>query len=110
MIRLSSIITTFEAEFLARYGNRLLPGQRHVLPKGFRRARNYGFLHPNSKHLIRLLQLLLKLAPHRAPANPRPAIRCPGCGGVMHIVTTRIRPPNPTGHSPTDAAAMNITM
>ena len=21
---------------------------QHVLPKGFRRARNYGFLHPNS--------------------------------------------------------------
>ena len=25
---------------------------QHVLPKGFRRARNYGFLHPNSKRLI----------------------------------------------------------
>jgi len=22
---------------------------QHVLPKGFRRARNFGFLHPNSK-------------------------------------------------------------
>jgi len=29
---------------------------RYVLPKGFRRARNFGFLHPNSKRLIRLLQ------------------------------------------------------
>ena len=28
---------------------------QHVLPKGFRRARNFGFLHPNSKRLIRLL-------------------------------------------------------
>jgi hypothetical protein len=29
-----------------------------VLPKGFRRARNFGFPHPNSKHLIALLQVL----------------------------------------------------
>ena len=34
---------------------------QHVLPKGFRRARNFGFLHPNSKHSIQLLQYLLKL-------------------------------------------------
>ncbi|MCP5039147.1 MAG: transposase, partial [Rhodobacteraceae bacterium] len=27
---------------------------QHVLPKGFRRARNFGFLHPNSKRLIGL--------------------------------------------------------
>jgi len=26
---------------------------RHVLPRGFRRARDYGFLHSNSKRLIR---------------------------------------------------------
>ena len=31
MIPLSSIINTFEAEFLARYGNALLPGQRQAL-------------------------------------------------------------------------------
>jgi len=29
---------------------------QHVLPKGFRRARNYGFLHTNSKRLIALLK------------------------------------------------------
>jgi hypothetical protein len=32
---------------------------QHTLPKGFRRARNYGFLHPNSKRTIALLQLKL---------------------------------------------------
>jgi hypothetical protein len=36
---------------------------QHVLPKGFRRARNFGFLHPNSKRLIQLLHVLFKLAP-----------------------------------------------
>ncbi|MEC4678217.1 MAG: transposase, partial [Nitrospirota bacterium] len=37
---------------------RTLPGTeflrlmlQHVLPKGFRRTRNFGFLHPNSKRL-----------------------------------------------------------
>jgi len=30
---------------------------RHVLPKRFRRARNFGFLHPNSKRLIQVVQL-----------------------------------------------------
>lgn len=33
---------------------------QHVLPKGLRRARNVGFLHPNCKRLIALLHVLLK--------------------------------------------------
>jgi|GEM_PF-1527881 len=33
---------------------------QHVLPKGLRRARNFGFLHPNSKRLIQLLHLLVQ--------------------------------------------------
>ncbi len=33
---------------------------QHVLPKGFRRARNFGFLHPNCKRLIALLHVLLR--------------------------------------------------
>ena len=67
---------------------------QHVLPKGFRRARNFGFLHPNRKHLIALLHVLLKFDPGRAAAwiKERPAIRCPGCGAVMTIVRTRIPP------------------
>ena len=36
---------------------------QHVLPKGFRRARNFGFLHPNCKRLIALLHLLLRVVP-----------------------------------------------
>ena len=40
---------------------------QHVLPKGFRRARNFGFLHPNSKRLIALLQVVLKVIPERRP-------------------------------------------
>jgi hypothetical protein len=65
---------------------------QHVLPKGFRRARNFGFLHPNSKRLIGRLQVLLKLAPVPYVPGKRPAMRCPCCGGQMKIVRTRIKP------------------
>jgi hypothetical protein len=33
---------------------------QHVLPRGFRRARNYGFLHPNSKTLIKLIHWIIR--------------------------------------------------
>ena len=67
---------------------------QHVLPKGFRRARNFGFLHPNSKRLIALLQWLLGFDPNRALAwlKKRPPFTCPCCGAVMNIVRTRILP------------------
>jgi hypothetical protein len=72
-----------------RTETRTLPGAtflwlllQHVLPKGFRRARNFGFLHPNSKRLIQFL--------------------CPCCGGPMTIVRTRLRPPFPR-HEPSGA-------
>jgi len=61
---------------------------QHTLPRGFRRARNYGFLHPNSKNLIRVLQVLLLrtglLGPE--PKRKRAAIVCSSCGGEMAIV------------------------
>jgi len=65
---------------------------QHVLPKGFRRARNFGFLHPNSERLIGLLQYLLGLDPKRALAwvKQRPLFQCPCCGAAMKIVKTRI--------------------
>jgi hypothetical protein len=80
---------------------RTLPGAqflwlilRHVLPKGFRRARNFGFLHPNSKRLIGLLQYLLGFNPNQALAwlRKRPPLTCSCCGGDMRIVKTRIPP------------------
>ena len=66
---------------------------QHVLPKGFRRARNFGFLHPNCKRLIALLHVLLKFAPGQALAwvKQRAPILCSCCGAVMVIVRTRIR-------------------
>jgi hypothetical protein len=65
---------------------------QHVLPRGFRRARNYGFLHPNSKTLIRLLTLVFHVDPARfmKKNKPRSQLICPCCGNPMQIVKTRI--------------------
>lgn len=67
---------------------------QHLLPKGFRRARNYGFLHPNSKRLIQLIQYLFNLDLNRGVAwiRERPKLICRCCGGVMKIIQTRIYP------------------
>ena len=83
---------------------------QHVLPKGFRRARNYGFLHANCKRLIALLHLLLKFDRSRftPPRKQRPALLCPCCGAVMTIVRTRIRSTSPGVIAVTPVAAAAI--
>jgi Putative transposase/Transposase zinc-binding domain len=70
---------------------------QHVLPRGFRRARNFGFLHPNSKRLMALLKLLVFKPPVGPPApvttrTPRPQWLCTCCGAPMVIVRRRIWP------------------
>lgn len=83
-----------------RMAVRTLPGAdflwlvlQHVLPKGLRRARNFGFLHPNSAASIRLLQVLhLRAAPsavHTQAAPARPAWRCT-CGQTMFVLCRRM--------------------
>ena len=87
-----------------KYQTRTLPGAQflalilqHVLPKGFRRARNFGFLHPNSKPLIALLQYLLGLTRDwgRAKCRPRSSLHCPCCGAEMRIVKCALPPIRP---------------
>lgn len=76
---------------------------QHVLPKGFRRARNFGILHANCKRLIALLHILLKFLPPRDTAmlRKRTPIACPCCGAAMSIVQTRLRrPPSPVAAQP----------
>ena len=84
-----------------RYKKRTLSGVefirlilQHVLPRRFRRAREYGLLHPNSKKLIKMLHYLLNVhvTPWKVRLTPRAPITCSGCGGVMKIVQTRIEP------------------
>lgn len=69
---------------------------RHVLPKRFRRARDYGLLHGNRKGLLQVVQLLLRVVlPEPWQPEPKPPIRCPQCGGVMEIAAVRVRQVRP---------------
>jgi len=65
---------------------------QHTLPKGFRRARNFGFLHPNSKTLIRLIKLTLQFNPERLKKETKtlPRLLCQVCNHPMQIVQTLI--------------------
>ncbi|MEA3428042.1 MAG: transposase [Thermodesulfobacteriota bacterium] len=65
---------------------------QHVLPKGFRRVRCYGFLHPCSKKLIKLLQLILRFNPimMAKQLKQRAKITCKFCGAKMEIIRTMI--------------------
>lgn len=78
---------------------------QHVLPKGFRRSRNFGLLHPNCKHRqrLRLLRMGLKpsamatgtpgMQPSAQPTlSDRPKLQCLCCGSAMVIVRRRIAP------------------
>ncbi|XZZ64115.1 transposase [Microbulbifer sp. SSSA002] len=59
---------------------------QHVLPKGFRRVRNYGFLHSNAKRLLQLVQLTLKVVLKTLKPRSRPSMRCPKCSAPMQFV------------------------
>jgi hypothetical protein len=63
---------------------------QHVLPKGIRRTRRFGFLHPNSTRLIAVLQYLFGIDPRVFLKKQRPSLRCPHCGADMQIITTRL--------------------
>ena len=59
---------------------------QHVLPKGFRRVRDYGFLHGNSKKWLSLVQLVLKVIIEARTPRPRPVFKCPKCQSPMQIL------------------------
>ena len=62
---------------------------QHVLPKGFRRVRDYGFLHSNAKKLLLLVQLVLHMSIEKTPAPNRPVFKCPCCKSPMIILGFR---------------------
>lgn len=65
---------------------------QHALPKGFRRARDYGFLHGNARKIRQLIQCLLNVKlPAPMPCH-RPAFLCPHCKVAMNIIA--FTPPN----------------
>ena len=62
---------------------------QHVLPNGFRRLREYGFLHGNAKKIRMLVQLVLHVVIRPQPPRPRPVFACPHCDQAMRIVPFR---------------------
>ncbi len=63
---------------------------QHVLPKGFRRARDFGFLHGNAKKALMRLQLVLKVIIRVQPTVQKRAVRCPQCQSAMELYLMRI--------------------
>ncbi len=59
---------------------------QHVLPRGFRRIRDYGFLHGNAKTKLRLVQRVLHVMVETVGCRPRPVFQCPQCQAPMNIV------------------------
>jgi len=62
---------------------------QHVLPKGFRRVRDYGFLHGNAKKMLLLVQLILHVVIKGIELRPRPVFKCPCCNSPMAILGFR---------------------
>jgi hypothetical protein len=59
---------------------------RHVLPKGFRRVREYVFMHHNAKRTLRLVQLILRVAIQPTAEQTRPPLACRHCQAPMQCV------------------------
>ena len=65
---------------------------QHVLPKGFRRVRDYGFLHGNARALLLLIQKVLSVWSRMVPEPiMRPAFPCRHCGHPLKVIG--FRPP-----------------
>jgi ribosomal protein L37AE/L43A len=62
---------------------------QHVLPKGFRRVRDYGFLHSNAKKTLFLVQLILHVIIKEIEKRKRPVFNCPCCKSSMIIIGFR---------------------
>jgi len=83
-----------------RIEHRTLPGEdfmalllQHVLPKGLRRSRDYGFLHGNAKRLLKTVQWVLRVMLPEKLAPKKAQFCCPRCKGRMLV--TRMIPPTP---------------
>jgi ferredoxin len=57
----------------------------HVLPRGFRRARDFGFLHGNAKLLLQRIQLILHVRLPKPTAKKR-VIACHQCQQPLTVI------------------------
>ncbi|NQZ56785.1 MAG: transposase [Lentisphaeraceae bacterium] len=56
---------------------------QHVLPKGLRSVRHYGFLAPAAKKKLKRIQLLLQVRLPEEPEPQAPVLKCPCCKAKM---------------------------
>lgn len=75
------------------YRTRTEPGEKflwlvlqHVLPKGYRRIRDMGFLNGNAKDTLRCIQIALKVLVEKFVAKTRPPYLCKKCGEPLSII------------------------
>lgn len=59
---------------------------QHTLPKGFRRVRDYGFLHGNAKRQLKTVQWVLRVVIPKLAEKPRRCFICEKCSAPMLIV------------------------
>lgn len=81
---------------------RQLPGEdfirlilQHTLPKGFRRARDYGFLHGNAQRTLKAVQWILRVAVPSPQEKAKPGFVCTHCCAPMSIVGFSKKKPQP---------------
>lgn len=63
---------------------------QHVLPRGHRRVRDYGFLHGNAKKILFLVQLILHVKIKEIIPRQRQVFKCPCCKSPMTVVGYRL--------------------
>jgi len=65
---------------------------QHVLPKAFRRARDYGFPRGNARALLNLVQWVLQVQRLGRQQIKKPSGRlcCPCCGGALRVMGYRL--------------------
>lgn len=103
-----NILSDYDGKVTFRYTDsktkisktRTLPGEeflwlifQHILPKGFRRVRDYGLLHANAKSLIQQVQLIFNIKLKQREQKGRPEVCCKICKQVMRLVAEHLRPP-----------------
>ena len=91
---------TSTQQWLQRQELKLLPVSYFMvtftLPMGFRRFRDYGFLHGNAKHSLRILQQVFRVELPGSDIKKLPAkIACPKCQSIMRPVAFRPKSRSP---------------
>ncbi len=84
---------------------------QHVLPRGFHRVRDYGFLHHNARKTLQFIQLILQVALSGKKTKERPCFCCRACGEPMVVIAVRpyrAQPSTPSGQGPPKTGCFSL--